>query len=191
MLGYTITQWIFGILSFLAIMFALMVVFSRNPVNSVLYLVLTFFCIAGHYLLMNAQFLAVVHIAVYAGAIMVLFLFVIMLMNLNQDAEPQKNAVSKVIAGTLGGMLLLVLVGALKGTEELGITEYGHSEIGLVRNLGKVLFGEFLFPFEIVSILLLSALVGAIMIGKKDEAPANKVGTTQPETRNTKHETNL
>jgi NADH-quinone oxidoreductase subunit J len=167
-MGYTITQWIFGILSFLAIMFALMVVFSRNPVNSVLYLVLTFFCIAGHYLLMNAQFLAVVHIAVYAGAIMVLFLFVIMLMNLNQDSEPQKTALSKVIAGVLGGMLLLVLVGALKGTEQLGVSEYGHSDIGLVRNLGKVLFSEFLFPFEIVSVLLLSALVGAIMIGKKD-----------------------
>ena len=92
MLGYTFTQWGFGILSFLAIMFALMVVFSRSPVNSVLYLVLTFFCIAGHYLLLNAQFLAVVHVAVYAGAIMVLFLYVIMLMNLNQDTEPQDRA---------------------------------------------------------------------------------------------------
>ena len=168
MLGYTITQWVFGILSFMAIMFALMVVFSRNPVNSVLYLVLTFFCIAGHYLIMNAQFLAVVHIAVYAGAIMVLFLFVIMLMNLNQDTEPQKTMISKIIAGVIGGLLLLVLVGALKGTEQLNTIQSGHSEIGLVKNLGKVLFKEFLFPFEIVSILLLSALVGAIMIGKKD-----------------------
>lgn len=168
MLGYTITQWIFGILSFLAIMFALMVVFSRNPVNSVLYLVLTFFCIAGHYLLLNAQFLAVVHIAVYAGAIMVLFLFVIMLMNLNQDTEPQKTIITKLIAGVIGGMLLLVMVGALKGTEQLELTYYGHSEIGLVKNLGKVLFKEYLFPFEIVSVLLLSALVGAIMIGKRE-----------------------
>jgi NADH-quinone oxidoreductase subunit J len=168
MLGYTITQWVFGILSFLAIMFALMVVFSRNPVNSVLYLVLTFFCIAGHYLLMNAQFLAVVHIAVYAGAIMVLFLFVIMLMNLNQDTEPTKTAVSKIIAGVLGGLLLIVLVGALRGTEELQLNQEGYSQIGLVRNLGRVLFHEFLFPFEIVSVLLLSALVGAIMIGKKE-----------------------
>ncbi len=168
MLGYSITQWIFGILSFMAIMFALMVVFSRNPVNSVLYLVLTFFCIAGHYLLLNAQFLAVVHIAVYAGAIMVLFLFVIMLMNLNQDSEPQKTTLSKLIAGVIGGLLLIVMVGALKGTEQIGITQYGHSDIGLVRNLGKVLFREYLFPFEIVSILLLSALVGAIMIGKKE-----------------------
>jgi NADH-quinone oxidoreductase subunit J len=149
-------------------MFALMVVFSRNPINSVLYLVLTFFCIAAHYLLLNAQFLAVVHIAVYAGAIMVLFLFVIMLMNLNQDLEPQKTVLSKLIAGVIGGLLLVVMVGALKGTEELGLTQAGHSQIGLVKNLGRVLFNEFLFPFEIVSVLLLSALVGAIMIGKKD-----------------------
>jgi len=168
MLGYTITQWLFGILSFMAIMFALMVVFSRNPVNSVLYLVLTFFCIAGHYLIMNAQFLAVVHIAVYAGAIMVLFLFVIMLMNLNQESEPQKSPMLKLIAGVAGGLLLFVLVGALKGTEQINLTQYGHSDIGLVSNLGKVLFKEFLFPFEIVSVLLLSALVGAIMLGKKE-----------------------
>lgn len=168
MLGYTITQWLFGILSFLAIMFALMVVFSRSPVNSVLYLVLTFFCIAGHYLLLNAQFLAVVHIAVYAGAIMVLFLFVIMLMNLNQDTEPQKTAFSKAIAGIIGGLLLFLMVGVLRGTEQLVIKQYGHSDIGLVKNLGKVLFGEFLFPFEIVSVLLLAALVGAIMLGKKE-----------------------
>lgn len=168
MLGYTITQWIFGILSFLSIMFGLMVVFSRNPVNSVLYLVLTFFCIAGHYLLLNAQFLAVVHIVVYAGAIMVLFLFVIMLMNLNQDSEPQKTWLTKIIAGVAGGMMLFVLVGSLKGTEQLGLNSYGSSQIGLVKNLGKVLFTEFLFPFEIASILLLAALVGSIMIGKKE-----------------------
>lgn len=168
MLGYTITQWLFGIISFLSIMFALMVVFTRNPINSVLYLVLTFFCIAAHYLVLNAQFLAVVHIAVYAGAIMVLFLFVIMLMNLNQDSEPQKTMVSKLIAGIIGGLLLVVLVGTLKGTEQIQLSQSGHSEIGLVKNLGRVLFREYLFPFEIVSILLLSALVGAIMIGKKE-----------------------
>ncbi len=168
MLGYTITQWLFGVLSFLAIMFALMVVFSRNPVNSVLYLVMTFFCIAGHYLLMNAQFLAIVHIVVYAGAIMVLFLFVIMLMNLNEDTEPQRTQITKIIAGVAGGLLLFVLVGSLKGTEQLQLQSYGASQIGLVKNLGKVLFSEFLFPFEIASILLLAALVGSIMIGKKD-----------------------
>lgn len=168
MLGYTITQWLFGVLSLMAIMFALMVVFTRSPVNSVLYLVLTFFCIAGHYILLNAQFLAVVHIVVYAGAIMVLFLFIIMLMNLNADTEPQKNIITKLISGLVGGILLFVLVGALKGAENLQLVQGGASQIGLVKNLGKVLFGEFLFPFEIASILLLAALVGAIMIGKRD-----------------------
>src|ERR1700746_4192252 len=98
MLGYSVTQWLFGILSFLAIMFALMVVFTRNPVNSVLYLVMSFFCISGHYLLLNAQFLAVVHIIIYAGAIMVLFLFVIMLLNLNKETEPHKPVLIKFVS---------------------------------------------------------------------------------------------
>jgi NADH-quinone oxidoreductase subunit J len=168
MLGYTITQWLFGILSFLAIMFALMVVFSRNPVNSVLYLVMTFFCIAGHYLLMNSQFLAIVHIVVYAGAIMVLFLFVIMLMNLNHETEPRSSWLPKTISIIAGGLMLFVLVGSLKGTEQLNLSSYGASQIGTVKNLGKVLFSEFLFPFEIASVLLLAAMVGAIMIGKKE-----------------------
>jgi NADH-quinone oxidoreductase subunit J len=168
MLGYSITQWLFGILSFLAIMFALMVVFTRNPVNSVLYLVMTFFCIAGHYLLLNAQFLAIVHIVVYAGAIMVLFLFVIMLMNLNEDTEPQKTLISKFIAGIIGGIFLAVLVGTLKGAEQMQLSQAGASQIGMVKNLGTVLFKDFLFPFEIASVLLLAALVGAIMLGKKE-----------------------
>jgi NADH-quinone oxidoreductase subunit J len=169
MLGFTITQWLFGILSFMVIFFALLVVFSKNPVHSVLYLVLTFFCIAGHYLLLNAQFLAIVHIAVYSGAIMVLFLFVIMLMNLNEESEPKRTNISKFIGVLVGGLLLLVLVGVLRSSEEMQIVHVGHSEAGLMKNLGHVLFNEFLFPFEIVSILLLSALVGAIMLGKKDE----------------------
>ena len=168
MLGYSVTQWLFGILSFLAIMFALMVVFTRNPVNCVLYLVMTFFCIAGHYLLLNAQFLAVVHIVVYAGAIMVLFLFVIMLMNLNEDTEPQKTIVTKLIAGLIGGILLAVMVGVLKGAEQMHLSQAGASQIGMVKTLGVVLFKDFLFPFEIASVLLLAAMVGAIMLGKKE-----------------------
>jgi NADH-quinone oxidoreductase subunit J len=174
MLGYTITQCLFFLLSFMAIMFALLVVLSRSPVNSVLYLVMTFFCIAGHYLLLNAQFLAIVHVVVYAGAIMVLFLFIIMLMNLNEDKEPQKTWLTKLIAGIAGGMLLFVLVGSLKGTEQLSLSTYGSSQIGLVKNLGIVLFKDFLFPFEIASILLLAALVGAILIGKKETQVLDK-----------------
>ena len=86
-----VTQILFWFLSVLALFSALMMVTSKNPVHSVLWLIVTFFSISGHYILLNAQFLAIVNIIVYAGAIMVLFLFVIMLMNLNKDTEPQKN----------------------------------------------------------------------------------------------------
>lgn len=168
MLGLSVHQWLFGILSFLAILFSLMVVFSRSPVNSVLYLIMSFFSISGIYLLLDAQFLAIVNIVVYAGAIMVLFLFVIMLMNLNQDTEPQRTLMSKIIAGIIGGLLLLVLTASLKGASEMDKSFYGNSSTGLIQSLGKVLFTDFLFPFEIVSVLLLAAMVGAVMMGKKN-----------------------
>ncbi|HPQ08999.1 MAG TPA: NADH-quinone oxidoreductase subunit J [Bacteroidia bacterium] len=167
MLGLSVHQWLFGILSFLAVLFSLMVVFSRSPVNSVLYLIMSFFSISGIYLLLDAQFLAIVNIVVYAGAIMVLFLFVIMLMNLNHDTEPQRTVITKIIAGVLGGLFLLVMTSALKGADTLNKQFYGTSEVGLIKNLGKVLFTEFLFPFEIVSVLLLAAMVGAVLMGKK------------------------
>ena len=77
------TELFFYIFSFISILTALLVVFSKNPIHSVLYLIVTFFTIAGQYILMNAQFLAIVHLIVYAGAVMVLFLFVLMLLNLN------------------------------------------------------------------------------------------------------------
>ena len=143
-----------------------MVVFSRNPVHSVLYLVITFFGVGGHYLLLSAEFLFAVHVIVYAGAIMVLFLYVIMLLNLNQDTEPQKQSIYKFAAVISGGLMMLVMVAALKGAESAHIPFGGNPEIGLVKNLGKMLFNEFLLPFEVVSVLLLAAMVGAVMLGK-------------------------
>src|ERR1022692_2342047 len=107
-------QYIFYFLSFLAIISALMVVVSKNPIHSVLYLVITFFAIAGHYILLNAQFLAAVHIIVYAGAIMVLFLYVIMMLNLNAEVEPHKSAILKVAATAAGGLLMIVMIGAVR-----------------------------------------------------------------------------
>ena len=162
-----ITTYLFYLLSFLAIMFALMVVLSKNPVHSVLYLVLTFFAIAGHYVLMNAQFLAAVHIIVYAGAIMVLFLFVIMLLNLNKETEPHKSVWLKASATVASGLLLVVLVGSIKGAELIQAPKTFNPNIGLIENLGKTLFKDFLLPFEVSSVLLLAAMVGAVMLGKK------------------------
>lgn len=161
------TTYLFYLLSFLAIMFAVMVVLSKNPVHSVLYLVLTFFTIAGHYVLLNAQFLAAVHIIVYAGAIMVLFLFVIMLLNLNKETEPHKSIWLKTSAAIASGLLLVVLVGSLKGAETIVPSNAFNPNIGLIEKLGKTLFNEFLLPFEVASILLLVAMVGAVMLGKR------------------------
>lgn len=158
---------IFWFLSFVAIACALLVVFSKNPIHSVLYLILTFFAIAGHYVLLNAQFLAVVHIIVYAGAIMVLFLFVIMLLNLNAETEPHKNFITKLIATISGGLLLVTIVGSFKAAAQTGIVSFESSNIGTIENLGKVLFNEFLLPFEISSVLFLSAMIGAVLLGKK------------------------
>ena len=160
------TLYAFYFLSFLAVMSALMVVFSRNPVYSVLYLVITFFCVACHYLLLNAQFLAAVHIIVYAGAIMVLFLYVIMLLNLNKDDEAHKSNLLKAAGVITAGLLMVVIVGALRGTETAVINFDSSHNSGLVKEVGKLLFNEFLLPFEVVSILLLAAMVGAVMLGK-------------------------
>src|ERR1700729_1071071 len=108
------TQFLFWFLSVIALTAAIMMVVSKNPVYSVLWLIVVFFAISGHYVLLNAQFLAIVNLIVYAGAIMVLFLFVVMLMNLNTDSEPQKNRWLKIAGVITGGSLLLVLVAALK-----------------------------------------------------------------------------
>jgi NADH-quinone oxidoreductase subunit J len=168
-----ITQILFWFLSVLALVSALMVLLSKNPVHSVLWLIVVFFAISGHYIMLNAQFLAIVNMIVYAGAIMVLFLFVIMLMNLSKDTEPQKNVLVQFAAVISGGALLLVLIAAVKttftGLEGKEIDLVNATDIGLIKNLGKVLFTDFVFPFEIASVLFLSAMVGAVILGKKDK----------------------
>jgi NADH-quinone oxidoreductase subunit J len=163
-----ITQILFWALSIIAIFSALMVVTSKNPVFSVIWLIITFFSISGHYILLNAQFLAIVNIIVYAGAIMVLFLFVIMLMNLSKDTEPQKNKWLKLAGAIAGGCLLLVLIAALRHPDAR-MVQMRTGDIGLIQNLGKILFKEYVVPFEISSILFLSAMVGAVVIGKRDQ----------------------
>ncbi|HYH55441.1 MAG TPA: NADH-quinone oxidoreductase subunit J [Anseongella sp.] len=163
-----LTQSVFYFLSFLAVFSALAVIIAKNPVHSVLYLVLTFFAITGHYILLNAQFLAIVNVIVYAGAIMVLFLFVLMLLNLNAQTEPQKPVFAKFAGMVSGGILLLVLVAALRTMELSEGRVVEDTGMGLVENLGKVLFNEFLLPFELASVLLLSAMVGSVLLGRKE-----------------------
>lgn len=165
-----ITQILFWVLSAIALAGAVMVISGKNPVHSVLWLIIVFFAISGHYLLLNAQFLAVVNIIVYAGAIMVLFLYVLMLMDLKKETEPRKNRWIKIAGAVSGGSLLLVLVAALRKADTIqdNVAQTREGEIGLIEKLGKILFTEYVIPFEIASILFLSAMVGAVVIGKRE-----------------------
>ncbi len=163
-------QILFWFLSGLALVSAIMVLISKNPVHSVLWLVMVFFAISGHYILMNAQFLAIVNLIVYAGAIMVLFLFVIMLMNLDKTSDPQKNWWMKLAGVISGGCLLMEMATLVRQAAEMKEKTVMMKEgsIGLIGNLGKLLFSDYVVPFEISSVLFLSAMVGAVLIGKKN-----------------------
>jgi NADH-quinone oxidoreductase subunit J len=158
----------FYFIAFLSIFFSILVISAKNPVHSILYLVITFFTFTIHYILLNAQFLAIVNFIVYMGAILVLFLYTLMLINLNKESEPMKSNLVKIAAVLGGGCLLVTIVGSLKA---LGVSQpvvLKDPNLGLVKNLGKVLFNEFLLPFEISSLLLLSAMVGAVLLATKD-----------------------
>jgi NADH-quinone oxidoreductase subunit J len=157
---------VFLLLAVLTLASALMVVFSKSPIYSVLWLVICFFSITGHYILLDAHFLAIVNLIVYAGAIMVLFLFVIMLLNLNKETEPHKPFLLKLAAVVSGCLLMLVLAASLKDfsiSNSLALTD----GFGTAKEVGKILFNKFLLPFEVASILFISAMVGAVILGKK------------------------
>jgi NADH-quinone oxidoreductase subunit J len=159
----------FYFIAFLSIFFSILVISAKNPVHSILYLILTFFTFTIHYILLNAQFLAIVNFIVYMGAILVLFLYTLMLINLNKESEPVKPFMIK-IAGVFGGGILAVAVASslkLLGTSNPVILQ--NPDLGLVKNLGNVLFHEFLLPFEVSSVLLLSAMVGAVLLATKEK----------------------
>jgi NADH-quinone oxidoreductase subunit J len=160
-------QIIFFLLAATALISGIMVVIQVSPVRSALFLVLNFFALAGIYLLANAQFIAAIQIIVYAGAIMVLFLFVIMLLNLRQPEEggAQLHLGQKIIGSSLAtGTAALVIYTIFKITLPPGrpmVPDFGTTEM-----VAKSLFTEYLLPFEATSILLLVAVVGAVVLAK-------------------------
>jgi NADH-quinone oxidoreductase subunit J len=162
-----LTKYLFYFFSIVAIFSSVMVLMSRKPIHSVLYLTLAFLSIAGHFILLNAQFIAIVNVIVYAGAIMVLFLFTVMLLNLNLVTDQRKSNLIRISAVIGAGLLFLTLTGASRKLDLSFNSEQVESQIGLVKNLGKILFSEFRLPFEVSGILFLSAMVGAVMLGKK------------------------
>src|ERR1700761_1812630 len=158
----------FYFIAFLSIFFSILVITAKNPVHSILYLILTFFTFTIHYVLMNAQFLAIVNFIVYMGAILVLFLYTLMLINLNKDSEPRKSNLVKIAAVIGGACFLLSITTALKAFGASQVVILKDPNLGLVKNLGKILFNEYLLPFEVSSILLLSAMVGAVLLATKE-----------------------
>jgi len=164
---------LFVILAVFTVVTAILVIVQRNPVASAIFLILTLFALAGIYLLLHAEFIAAIQVLVYAGAIMVLFLFVIMLLNLEKEKRiVTRNRLLKG-AGILLSLALLVQIGAifqkvlLEGTKGSFSPEKVAS-LGNTQVIAQLLFTDFLLPFEITSVLLLVAIIGAIVLAKKE-----------------------
>lgn len=161
---------IFYFLAAITLATAFLTIYSRNPIHSAIYLVLCFFSIAGHYLLFNAQFLALVHIIVYAGAIMVLFLFTIMLMNLNKEDEVHKPRITRIGALVVFIIMSIIFITIFINSKTI-MTGYDTSgeDFQSIKVLGKVLLNEYMFPFEFISVLLLAAMIGTVLLTKKEK----------------------
>ena len=164
------TEYIIAIiLGGLTIGSALMVILSMHPVRSILYLIVTFFLISANYVMMNAQFLAIVNIIVYAGAIMVLFLFVLMMLNLSKENEPKGSIKMTAAAVIAGGSLFTVLIASLKNAITSVQSVNAVEDQGLVKNLGHELFTTYVLPFEMSSVLFIAAIVGAVLLAKREK----------------------
>ena len=160
---------LFYFLAAFAVTTAVLMVMQRNPVMSAISLIGNFFALAALYLLLRAQLLAVLQIAVYTGAIMVLVIFVIMLLNLGDEAHLMERITMRTGAGIalVCGLLLEIfyIVFMSKGPD--GAVPVQDASLGTVESLGSALFSKFLLPFELTSILLLAAIVGAVVLARK------------------------
>ena len=166
----TLESILFYSLSAVAIASALLLVTRRSPVISALYLIVNFFCLAGLYLTLHAQFIAVIQIIVYAGAIMVLFVFVIMLLNLGDERKlSEAMSYKKIVAVGLAAGLLTEFIYVIETSWIVlpASTINRGMEIGTVEYIGGQLFTSYLFPFEVTSLVLLVAIVGAIVLAKR------------------------
>jgi NADH-quinone oxidoreductase subunit J len=174
------TEFLFFLFSAMALLGAVFVVTSRNPVSSVMFLIVTLFALAGLFVLLEAHFLAAVQVIVYAGAIMVLFLFVVMLLNLGHDELPDfRSAMARLLAGAFGIALAAFLAWTLlegsgpltaSGGEAADPIRTALQARGAIGAVAVPLFRTYLVPFEVTSLLLLVAIIGAVVLAGK-EAP--------------------
>lgn len=173
----SVTLLIFYFLAAISLSTAFLTIYTRNPIHSALYLVICFFSIAGHFLFLNAQFLAIVHLIVYSGAIMILFLFTIMLMNLNKEDEVHKPRLTRLFAiiffCLLSVAMILIFANSKPVASDYSLTGEDYQSI---KVLGKVLLDDqagYMVPFEFVSILLLVAMIGTVLLSKKENTTKN------------------
>lgn len=163
-------QAIFLYHAFVIVVLSLLVITRRNPVHSVLLMLVLFFHIASLYLFLNAEFMAAIQVLVYAGAILVLFLFVILLLNLRQDAVTMRFAGSWPSGILIAGLIFLCMFMSLKGVQPGPSSYYTIEyikEVGHIKAVGAELYTKFIFPFEIASMILLVAIIGAVVLAKK------------------------
>jgi NADH-quinone oxidoreductase subunit J len=161
---------LFYVLGIIGVVSAILMITRANPVNSALYLIVNFIALAGIYLSLHAQFVAIMQIVVYAGAIMVLVLFVIMLLNLQNEDKLMEPTSAKTYVGIGFGILLLLVIALPIWSSVDGMfTGYAEQSVeqGTVEAIGTTLFSGFALPFELTAMLLLVAMIGAIVLAKK------------------------
>ena len=173
-----LSSFLFYLLGALAIASAASTVMSRNPVASAMSLVLHFFMLAGVYLTLQAQFIAVLQVLVYAGAIMVLIIFVIMLLNLGDEEKLREKSSLRRSVGTGLGIALLTQLGLalLASNTDLTMLTAKSVEVGMVNAIGMDLFTNYLFAFEAITLLLLVAVMGALILAKRPNSN-EKIGS--------------
>ena len=171
MIGAAFSWLIFIVTALVAVVASILMVTRRNPIHSALWLIVTFFCIGILYLTLNAQFIAVAQVIVYAGAIMMLLIFVVMLIHLEKEQEQVgKMSGGKIIGSFITIILFLEIAAAILSFQVTGkkgtFTPEMLARVGDVKSVGTVLYGKYMFPFEVASILLLIGIVGAVVLSK-------------------------
>jgi NADH-quinone oxidoreductase subunit J len=165
----------FFVIASCAVASAILMILQRNPLMSAIYLIANFFCIALLYLMLHAQLLAVLQIVVYTGAIMVLVVFVIMLLNLGSEERlAEKLDFRKTLGVVLAMGFVMEMLYLFGFSSDAAVHDMIHSEatnLGTVESMGAALFSRFLLPFEVTSLLLLAAIVGAVVLAKKRPEP--------------------
>ena len=159
---------LFFLLAIVSVCAVLGMILSKNQAHNALYIILALVCLAGLFALLDAPFIAVIQIIVYAGAVMVLFIFVIMMINLKEGVPPERKKWTIFLAVLIGIVLAIELILALQSAFSPAPVS-ASEELSNPANLGRLLFTDYLYPFEITSVLIIAVLVGAIVLVKKKE----------------------